>query len=102
MDADIARQVADHETRLRYMEGCVSEVGDAVLGKRQSTFAGGGRDEDGLIHKVDNLTDGLAQVQTRLANGITTRLAPGDRVRLYVAAIGFFGVIIAAAVGAFS
>jgi len=87
------------EIRLQKVEGCLDEVGDAVLGTRRSDFAGGGRNEDGLIHTaastasaVEDISTRLAQVEGHISNG-------GLRVKLHPAVLTFLGVVGAALIG---
>lgn len=107
---DIDAQVAQHTAELRDLRCCMDEVGDAVLGTRKTMFAGGGREEDGLIHssrstaaELKGLKDGLAVMQARFANGgVRTRLSPKDRLTLWCAIIAALAVVIAGALGAFA
>lgn len=101
-DRELVEKVTEHTERLDRLEGCVEEIGDAVLGSRRSVFAGGDRRDDGIIHSIRSLSQEIDQVKDQLGNGgIKARLAPKDRVALWGAVIGMIGTVVAAALGAF-
>lgn len=97
---DLEAIVQQHEARLSLVEGCVTEVGDAVLGTRPSEFAGGGRNRDGLRDVVAELATGQEQIIQQLAsNGVSrAHLGLREQVLLLCAAIGAIGAVIAALV----
>lgn len=95
----LADQVGQNTRRLDGLEMCLHEVGNAVLGTRRSNFAGGDREENGLIHtaaaaglKMDDISLRLRLVEERISNG-------GIRIRLHPAILAFLGLVAAAVIG---
>ncbi len=104
----IGERVADLET-------CTSELATIIAGTPRPQIAGGGRNPDGLVHKVETLQSGqnaltqgqnalqLGQerIEAAIANGgMATHLTGSQRVALWTAAIGAIGLGTAALIGA--
>jgi hypothetical protein len=69
-------------------------MADVLMGSRKTALEGGGRNEDGIIHTVK-------RIESQLENGgIKTKLVSKDRVALWTAVIGAFGLIIVAIIQA--
>lgn len=78
------------------LETQVEELATAVMGPKQSTFAGGGRrEEDGLVHKVEILVDKLSST----GNGVRVSLPAGAWVAIIVAIIAGVAQVAAAIAG---
>jgi len=76
------------------VEDSVAELAAVVLGTERSALAGGGRNNDGIVHKVDSIDDRTRRIEARLSNG-------GVRVTVHPAVIGLLGTLGAATIGAF-
>lgn len=80
------------DRRLSELEICNSAMVDAIAGKE--TLGG---------FRVGGLTQDMAWVKDQLKNGgLSAKLRAKDRMALWAAVIAAFGVIIAAALGAFA
>jgi len=109
----LPERVTKVELAVVQLQNCVAEVGDATLGSRRSEFAGGGREEDGLVHRarrteadvvtvmsdMKELKRQIASLDHRIANGgIRRPLNPKERVTLIAAVIMAAGGVTAALV----
>ncbi|MFH0980280.1 MAG: hypothetical protein V2A79_01915 [Planctomycetota bacterium] len=94
-------QPASLATRVHALECTTTELAVIIAGTPRPQIAGGGRNPDGLTHKVETLQQGMDRIEKVLHNGgMRTRLSGGQKVALWVASIGSMGAIIAAAVAA--
>lgn len=85
--------------RVDRLEACTSEMADVLMGTPRSELSGGGRCENGIVHKVDRMGVNLANMEARLANGgIRARLSGRDRATLLAALVAAVGGIITALV----
>lgn len=110
----IPERMVKVEEAIVQVQSCIAEVGDATLGTRRSEFAGGGREEDGLIHRarrteadMETVKEELQEVRRLMSNGgPRRRLNTKERITLWTAIAGAtitaVGMVIAAAVGAFT
>ena len=81
--------------RVGSLENCTSELATVIVGTLRPNIAGGGRNNDGLVHKVEQLADrvkelgdGQARIELKLANGgIRAHLGPKEWITL-IAALG--------------
>lgn len=83
-------------------KGAFEELANVVLGTPKSKFLGGGRIEDGLVHKVeimDQKVDDLGEaVKAMSQRGIKIRLS----TPVWVALIGLLSAVIVAVIGLYS
>ena len=81
------------EGRQQNLEEHLEEVAEVILGTKLSEFQGGGRDENGMCHRMDQLDKKVEAIDEKLSNGGLKVKIP---TTIYVALITMFGGIIVA------
>ncbi len=89
------------DERVGCLEGLTGELATIIAGTPRSSLQGGGRNQDGLLHKVETLQEGQDWIRDHLQNGgINSKLTGPQKTALWSAAIAAIGTLIAAIVGA--
>lgn len=77
----------------------IEELACEVIGSRRSQLRGGGREDNGIKHKVDSMEPKLTELYSAHNKGGLGGLARRDRIALWAAVISALAVITAALIG---
>lgn len=92
--ATLTERVAHNSERIGVLEECTSEIATVLMGTPRSGLAGGGRNQDGIVHKVE-------RIEAMLTNGgVHSKLTGGQRAALWASAFGALGAVVAASITA--